>query len=277
MKVYLDELGIAGQIAETTPFIFGGLFTFKKEDEIEADWVNFLRENNITLTKKSKRFPDEIWIPFSDFLINGYFPITLYSFLTPKDNLLIKTKCKEYTELKSVRNKSTPEKANPADLMWNMTIMWLIGLSITKFIISGNNIPINEISIYVDRTSTNPQFKYYSELAIKKRLEYASIENTLKTSNVPLEIMLNFNNCCNYSKSDINIDWKMKGPIKELPGAVCTLLKKKLENLPEAKEAWKKLENHFIRKNSKLSSLSMDASQKFSEMLEHIDWSANIR
>ncbi|NQV17865.1 MAG: hypothetical protein HQ534_04905 [Armatimonadetes bacterium] len=157
MRIYLDESGTPGDINKNIPFIFGGFFTFKKEDKTNSDWEKFLRDNEIPFNKKSKRYPNTVWLPFAEFLLNGYFPITIYSYSTEGEKALIKQKCKEYNE-KQLRGKDTPEKITSADFIWNFFSGYSAMKAITGYILRYRK-PITQITIQIDRFRTDKKLK----------------------------------------------------------------------------------------------------------------------
>ena len=269
MKIYLDESGTPGNKNLKIPFIFGGFYTFKKEEELNLNWDKFLRDNQISFNTKSKRYPNSIWLPFSEFLTNGYFPITIYSYLNGEDSDLIKQKLTEYEKLKPQRGNNTPIKSNPAELMWNLLIGWLVSLSIIGYIYKYET-PITQIKINVDQTNSNPIFKEYTEIAIRNQLSFNKIMEDVISINSNAKTINTFKHCIQYN--ELKFNWKMRGIIEEFPGAICTLRRKCFKNIPEAKEAWLNLSKNYSNNDKALLGLSINATEHFSNLIKSIDW-----
>jgi len=265
VKIFLDESGTPGDVNLNIPFIFGGFYTFKSNDKIISDWKVFLSKNQIISNKKSTRFPISIWIPFANFLLNGFYPIITYSYFTEEDKKLIKQKCNEYNESKQFRANDTPDIINAPDLIWNLFSAISINNAILLYIYRYRK-PITQISIQIDRFHTKDELKNFTEYAVKNFISPERIKKDITDPNKPNSYQtaeyINLLEKCLQYKDSIQFSWNIK-KVKEFPGAVCSLYRRNFENINEANEA-----SNILKSRS----IVIDATAVFRIILKTLNW-----
>ncbi len=270
LKIFLDESGTPGDVNKNIPFIFGGFYTFKNEKEINSDWEIFLSNNQIPYNKKSTYFPKTIWLPFAEFLLNGYYPIITYSYFSEEDKDLIKQKCEEYNEIKHFRADDTPDTINSPDLIWNLFSAISINNAILLYIYRYRK-PITQISIQIDRFHTKDELKNFTEYAVKNFISPERIKKDItdsnKTNSLQTVAYINLLTKCLLFKDSIQFCWNIK-KVKEFPGAVCSLYRRNFENINEANEATNIL---------KSKSIFIDATEFFRNRLKTLNWYAFLK
>ena len=272
MKIYLDESGTPGDINKNIPFIFGGFYTFKDEEEINSDWEKFLSNNQIPFDKKSTYFPKSIWLPFAEFLLNDYYPIITYSYFTEEDKELIKQKCKEYNGIKQFRGKDTPEKITSADFVWNLFSAFSVMYAIIGYILRYRN-PITQIYIQIDRFDTKKELRNFTEYSINNFISPEKLISYIRSDVNLLETEIFdklFARCIQFNHS-IKFNWNIKG-VKELPGAICTLQRRCFENIYEATQAWDVLEIKFKKNNVLYKGFLENLTDQFRDLLKYLNW-----
>jgi len=265
MKIFLDESGTPSDVNLNIPFIFGGFYTFKNEEEINSCWFKFLSDNQIISSKQSHRFPKVTWIPFAKYLLSGFYPLITYSYFTEEDKNLIKQKCNEYNETKQFRANDTPDIINAPDLIWNLFSAISINNAILLYIYRYRK-PISQISIQIDRFETKDELKNFTEYAVKNFISSERIKkditNSKKTNSYQTDEYIKLLEKCLQYKNSIKFCWNIK-KVKEFPGAVCSLYRRKFENINEANEATNILKSR---------SIVIDATVAFRIVLKTLNW-----
>ena len=265
MKIYLDESGTPGDQNLKIPFIFGGFYTFKVENDIIRDWEDFIKKNPTIYKQKSTYYTETIWLPFAKFLSNDYYPVIAFSYCTEDDKSLIKQKCKEYNEIKHLRANDTPEKITSPDLIWSMLSSITVFMTIVTHIIR-NKTHINQLSIQMDRFNTKKELKQFTEFSIKnfltpeKLIQYI-VEGGNLNSHELNSLNSLFNKCIQFNDC-ITFHWNIK-KVKEFPGAICSLHRRYLEDIDEAKKAKQLLKSKEI---------TIDATELIRNKLKTLNW-----